>query len=227
MSPLQNYVERLFKGYKDSQHIRELKEEILSNLEAKVADLTANGMDYQQAITTATQNMDRVDFLIDDHQRIYIHRYRLELLQRAVIYLLIGWIVTIPMNIVGEGRLLNAFLLVAAIISGVLLLLLHTKNAKQPLDTISFYNRKQLLRYRKYVWLLWGLFAGVSILWVTALHFGSNLWFARSIHLSGPYQFAVISIRYTLPLVSIIIPLFFNASIKLAQTHEAGEPNAI
>ncbi|ALS24093.1 MULTISPECIES: permease prefix domain 1-containing protein [Paenibacillus] len=60
-----------FPGTRISQ-IRELKEEILSNLEAKVADLTSNGMEYYQAVSTAVEQFDHIDGLIDDNKEVYM-----------------------------------------------------------------------------------------------------------------------------------------------------------
>ncbi|MDR0270460.1 hypothetical protein [Paenibacillus sp.] len=41
MNPLQEHVEKLFAGYNPTRQVRELKDEILSNLEAKVAELAS------------------------------------------------------------------------------------------------------------------------------------------------------------------------------------------
>jgi hypothetical protein len=41
VNPLQEHVEKLFAGYNPTRQVRELKDEILSNLEAKVAELAS------------------------------------------------------------------------------------------------------------------------------------------------------------------------------------------
>jgi len=45
MNSIENHVDSMFSKYKASKKINELKYEVLSNLEAKVQDLTENGMD--------------------------------------------------------------------------------------------------------------------------------------------------------------------------------------
>lgn len=70
MNRLKEHVDRLFSGYKESSQIRELKDEILSNLEAKVADLTSNGMEYHQAVSITVEQFNQIDGLIDDHKKV-------------------------------------------------------------------------------------------------------------------------------------------------------------
>ncbi|MCK8485656.1 permease prefix domain 1-containing protein [Paenibacillus sp. MBLB2552] len=86
MNPLQKHVDRLFAGYPATGRIRELKEEIVGNLEAKASDFMAGGMDYEQAVQAATASLTRIDGLIDQHPLIYVNRYRLELLQRVLFF---------------------------------------------------------------------------------------------------------------------------------------------
>ncbi|AIQ13127.1 permease prefix domain 1-containing protein [Paenibacillus durus] len=223
MKHLQNYVDQLFKEHKDNKQTRELKDEILSNLEAKVADLTANGMDYTQAVKVATENIDSVELLIDGNTRVYTNRYRIEFLQVALLYFLIAWVITIPLRLVGMGILLNFFLLIVVFAVGILFFVLNSKKESHYWGKTSIYNINTVMRYRKIAWLIWGLFVTVSILGNTAVEFGSNIWFGRAINITGPYQFAVLVIRYVLPFVSIIIPLLFPAALKLIRKYEVGE----
>ncbi len=44
MENFKNYVDKLFAGYKESKEVREIKAEILSNPEARVADYLEEGM---------------------------------------------------------------------------------------------------------------------------------------------------------------------------------------
>lgn len=59
MHSLQIHVEKLFAKYKSSRQIEELKWEVLSNLEARVADLVADGMPLEQAVKKATDQLPR------------------------------------------------------------------------------------------------------------------------------------------------------------------------
>lgn len=223
MSSLKAHVDNLFKGYKESRQILELKDEIFSNLEARVADLKADGMTHPQAVRAAIESIGSVDHLIDGNQTVYINRYRVELLQLALLYSLVGWIITIPPRIIGAGLLLNYLLLAVAAVTGILYVILSARKDRDYLDRTATCSIRSASRYRKLAWLIWGLFIVVSVLSVTAIHFGSNIWFGRPITISGPYQFAVLGINYALPFTSVIIPLLISESVRLMQKHEAGD----
>lgn len=225
MNPLKSHVEHLFSGYKENKQIKELKEEILSNLEAKVADLTVDGMEYNQAVIMATRNIDSVDDLIDGNKKVYSNRFKLEFIQIALLYSLIAWIVTIPLGILNISTVINTFLLIIVFMIAILFLILNTQKKISYLNKITIYNMNTWIRFRKIAWLIWGLFMIAAILGITAIHFGSNLWFSRPISISGPYQFAVIVVNYALPFISIIIPLLINTSLKLIHKYEVGVEN--
>ena len=61
MEELKSYVELLFKPLPQFGADLELKEEILSNLEAKVEDLTAQGMEKEEAVRQAKASITSVD----------------------------------------------------------------------------------------------------------------------------------------------------------------------
>lgn len=225
MHSLKGHVDNLFKGHRESRQVRELKDEILSNLEAKVTDLIAGGMGHPQAVKAAIESIGSVGHLIDDNITIYINRYKIELLQLALLYSLIAWVITIPLRIIGAGILLNYLLLAAVIVTGFLFVTWNAKKDEGYLNRTDTCSITSALRYKKLAWLIWGLFIAVSVLSITAIHFGSNIWFSRPISISGPYQFAVLGINYALPFATIIIPLLFSASAKLMKKHEAGEDN--
>lgn len=224
MNPLQSYVDQLFKGHKDNKETNDLKAEILSNLEAKVVDLTSGGMEHKQAIRVATESIDSVDFLLDKGNiKIYFTRYVTELLQIALLYCLIAWILTIPLRIIGEGTLLNGLLLIAVILIGVLFLILRFIKASRFVNMTFICDMDVVKRYRRSIWFIWSLFITVWTLGNVAIDFGSNIWYSHQIKMGGPYQFAVLAIKYALPFVSVIIPLLFQASSKLIVKYEVGE----
>ncbi|MGF7049981.1 hypothetical protein J2T13_004504 [Paenibacillus sp. DS2015] len=222
MKPLQQHVEHLFSAYKENQQIKELKYEILSNLEAKVTDLIEGGMTRDQAIAIAISNMDSIEGLIDDHPQMYIHRFQVELVQIALLYTLVAWIFTIPLGILGTIRPISYFLLVIVLVLGVVFLLLNRIKNDHWLNKATTYSIESCLRYRRITWILWGLFMIVSFTATTALRFGSNIWFMRPIRFDGPYQFAVMTLPYLLPLISIIIPLIFNSALRIFHKYEVG-----
>ncbi|WP_438348043.1 permease prefix domain 1-containing protein [Paenibacillus sp. FA6] len=222
MNRLQQHVEHLFSGYKQNKQTKELKYEIVSNLEAKVSDLTESGMAMDQAISIAIDHMDSIDGLIDGNPQVYIHRFQMELVQISLMYTLLAWILTIPLGILGTTRPLSLFLFMIVIILGVVFLLLNRNKRDLWLNKISTFPVESFLRYRRMVWNIWGIFMVVSITTTTALRFGSNIWFMRPIHIDGPYQFAVTAIPFLLPMISIIIPLLFNSVLGILHKYEVG-----
>ena len=76
MDDLKRYVNRLFVGYKETAEVRELKAEVLSNLEARVADYTGEGMPRGEAVARAKSNLGTVDLLISHQKPVRINRYK-------------------------------------------------------------------------------------------------------------------------------------------------------
>lgn len=224
MNELQNYVDRLFKRHKDNKQTNDLKAEILSNLEAKVTDLTSGGMEYKQAVKVATENINSVDFLFDDgNKRIYLIRFLTELVQIALLYCLIAWIFTIPLRIIGTGIVLNWFLMIGVIVVGIVFLILRFIKGNRFLNMTLTYDLDVMKRNRNLIWFIWILFITGWTLGNVAIDFGSNIWYSYQIKIGGPYQFAVLGIKYALPFLSVIIPMLFQASVKLSAKHEVGD----
>ncbi|MGE6258471.1 permease prefix domain 1-containing protein [Heyndrickxia sporothermodurans] len=219
MNELKMHVDFLFRKYPINKHIKELKEEILGNLESKKADLIAEGLDEDTAVTQAKQSITTIDYLIDGNRRIYINQYMVELLQWVLIYLLVSWIITIPLQIGIEGNTLSFFLFCIAIIVGVI----YLTRSKNDLSATKYVNTASFAKWKKYVWIIWGLFFLAATLYTTALNFGSNIWFSRSIYINGPYQFAIVAIKFILPIVTIQIPLIVNKAFKLLNKYEVSD----
>ncbi|MGG6310867.1 permease prefix domain 1-containing protein [Paenibacillus macerans] len=222
MNALQKHVDRLFAGYPKTAKIREMKEEIAGNLEAKAADLAAGGMSYEEAVKAATSSLTSINGLIDENRDIYVNRYRLELLQKILLYALILWIFTIPLRLV-ERSMLSYLLLAVVLLFGILYLVLNAAWREGALDETAPCNLNKARRRTRLVWLLWGLFILVSVLAVTAVRFGSNIWFGHQIKIIGPYQLAVVGFSYAKPFLTILIPLSVQAGYRLISKHEAGE----
>ncbi|PRR84362.1 permease prefix domain 1-containing protein [Clostridium vincentii] len=224
MERLKKHVDSIFSRYKEDKQIRELKYEVLSNLEAKVEDLTSNGMDYNEAIKTAINSIDNIDYLINGNKEVYITKYKLEYLQMILIYLLVGWIITIPLSILRQGILINFILLISSIVTGIRYLSLRKKNGDF-IHCKDFINLQFSLKIRKIAWSIWILFIIIYLVFITAIQFGSNVWFSRPVIIDGPYQFAILLISYLIPLISVIIPLYFSLAPKLIIKYEVGEDN--
>lgn len=69
MNSLKNHVDSIFSKYKENEQIKELKYEVLSNLEAKVDVLTGSGMELSQAINKAKESINSIDYLIDGNRQ--------------------------------------------------------------------------------------------------------------------------------------------------------------
>ncbi|WP_312113725.1 permease prefix domain 1-containing protein [Brevibacillus reuszeri] len=223
MERLHKHVDQLFAKYKSSKQVRELKREILSNLEAKVADLTAGGLAYNEAIDIAKRSITSIDDLIDDQTRVYVNQMTAELVQKGLLYFLIAWIVTMPFRIVGSGILLNELLLLGSIVLGIVYLVLRLKKQDMYLRRTATFDVQAAFRRRKLVWAIWVVFITVSILYNTAMLFGSNIWFQTQVKIAGPYHFAMLGIQYALPFVSLLIPILFHIVPGLMMKYEAGE----
>lgn len=226
MDPLQRHVQVLFRKYNRdaSKQIEDLKHEVLSNLEAKVADLSAGGMDRREAIAQATASIPSVEHLIDDNRSVYISRYSVEYVQIALLYALIAWIVSMPLRVVGIGAGIHLLLFVICVLIGVayivLLLLLRKPEVR---EKRAFLNIRFAFDLRKKGWWLWAVFMLVSSLYTTAVRFGSNIWFWREVQITGPYQLAEIAIPYALPFFTLIVPLLLHVSPKLMMKYEVDE----
>lgn len=222
MNSLQKHVNHLFTGYTPTRQVRELKAEILSNLEAKVADLTAEGMDYGQAVEAAKANMTSVAGLLEEQASYDSFKYRTAMLQTALLYCLVAWIVTIPMRLFRIAENLSLLLPLIALVLGVIYLIHRSSATHADAKTASF-NQAAAMLSRNLAWIIWGIFILTMTMSKAALHMGSNIWFGRPLHISGPYQFGVLVANFAWPFVTIIIPLLFSASVRLKIKYEAGK----
>jgi hypothetical protein len=225
MDSLKNHVDNMFSKYKGNKKIDELKYEVLSNLEAKVDDLTGNGMERSQAINEAKQGMSSIDYLIDENRQVYVNRYKLEYTQIALLYSIIAWILTIPIRIVSRGIIWDLVLFISSIIIGIRYFKLRAKKDNGYFQYKSFINIRLAHKSGKIAWIIWLVYIVVASLYTTAIRFGSNIWFSRPVSITGPYQFAEIAIVYLIPFITIILPLLFNVAPKLILKYEVGEDN--
>lgn len=187
MNDLQNYVDTLFLKYNKRRNIEDLKDEVLSNLEAKVADLMASGMTNAQAVQKAEEGMTSVDFLIDGNKQIFMEQFRMELTQWSFIYLIWVWILTIPLLAVWVNISANLLAFFAMACVGIYYIIQNAKLKKNSIDLNqkAVINSLHYTKIRKVIWLLWALFIAISTLATSALYFGSNIWFSRPIRIDG------------------------------------------
>lgn len=223
MIELKQFVEELFAKHPKTKEVQELKSEVLSNLEAKVSDYLAEGMSYENALSRATKDFDTVDLLIEGNKAVYINQYRWNLLQTSLIYVLIFWIISLPLRIVSIGMWLNSLFTLVVLLSVILYVIMIWFRKDQFLNAVQVVNTNKLKKRSQIAWLLWGLYVLAMTLSTTALQFGSNIWFQRPVHIDGPYQFALIAIKYVYPILTVIIPIIIHQAFKLVYKHEGEE----
>lgn len=220
MNELRNYVDSLFAHYRETKQIKELKEEILGNLEARKVDLIALGTSEAEAIAQAEQSITSIDGLIDGNKEIYRNQFWKEWLQWVLIYLINACIVSIPMRMVHIGTSLSTLLFFAAILVGAIYIRSNSQAYSRKLNKKAYVNLGHIERIRNIIWFFWGVFTLVYSAATTALYFGSNIWFSRSISINGPYELAVIVIFYAVPFFTVIIPLSANKMPGLVLKYE-------
>ena len=209
MNEVRKYVNRMFDGYPKNDETLELKEEVIGNLEAEIEDLVTNeGLTAKQAFRISTEKMTKLDGVIEGVQTVKLSKILVELTQWSLIYLLIAWIISIPFNIFSSLRSTSWLLFILILIIFVFYIVL--KLVAGSLTNIRTIQLAFMKKWQKMIWIIWALFMVVQWGMITAIHFGSDLWFGRSISIDGPYQFGQIVAAYLAPFFSIIVPLLIN-----------------
>ena len=210
MLDLKDYVDALFRHQRLTPEVKDLKEEILSNMIAKRDDLTAQGVDRALAAEKAKESLSSVDCLIDGNQLTDIDKYHVECTQTILRNSIIFWILTMPL-LFTYYALFSHLGLLLTIMFGVIYIFQSKKQA----DGAAFLSITASIRRRKTAWIIWGLFFGVCAAVTLALTFGSDIWFGRTPYISGPYQMANIAGRFYMPLLTVMVPITFNSFTKL------------
>jgi len=218
MTDLQKYVDSLFRQQKLTPELKDLKEEIVSNMIAKRDDLIAQGMDAERAAEKAKQSLSDVDFLIDGNQLTDVGKYHLECIQTVLLNCIIFWIFSFPLLFTGYASFSYTGLALV-IVSGCTYIL----RRNQPTSRVGFLSVTASKRRKKMVWTIWGLFFFIAVGTMAALTFGSNIWFGRPLNISGPYQMANIAVRFYLPMLTILIPITFGNFQKLLLKNRKGQ----
>lgn len=220
MIDLKQYVDELFRHQGLSPEVKDLKEEILSNMTAKMDDLIAQGVEADIAAKKAKESLSTIDNLIDGNQLTDISNYHLECTQTVFLNCIIFWIFSLPLLFTSFAAFSYLGLLLT-ISSGMVYLL----QRKQPTGLVAFLSITRSEGLKKTAWMIWGLFFVVCAGIMAALTFGSNIWFNRPLHISGPYQMANIAVRFYLPLLTILIPMTFGSFTKLLLKNRKGHEN--
>ena len=210
MNDLQKYVEDLFQGQKPTSEIKELKEEILSNMLAKRDDLTAQGMDVESATQKAKEGLAEIDCLLDTSILTNVGRYHEECSQSVLMSCTVFWILSLPLLFTMYAPVTYmAIILIAA--SGCVYLF----RKKRPVEDMAYISVAACKKRKKTAWIIWALFFIAATGTMTAVTFGSNIWFGRPPHIDGPYQWATVALRFYLPVITVIVPLTFSSFVKI------------
>lgn len=223
---INRHLDGLFAGTQNTLEHRELKEEIRSNLAARIDDYMAEGMSEEQAFQTAIQHIDGMEQFMSDYRHVKRVPYWTALWQSTLIYSLVAWIITIPTRVMLGGAALNNLLLIISLIVGavyVFYLVSNRESGASNQDNTTRIRMPILKQWQRRAWWLWA--AVVIVLWSSqaALRFGSNIWFNRPIQVNGPYQLAVILMAFVLPLLSILIPLVIHRAYRIVSKYEVSD----
>jgi len=220
MTDLEEYVEQLFRRQRPTPEVKDLKEEILSNMCAKRDDFILHGLDAASAAEKAKESLSDIDCLIDGTQLTDIGRYRLECSQTVLLNCVIFWILSFPLLFTCYA-VFSYMGLALVIISGCVYLFRKSHNT----DSAAFLSVTASVRRRTIAWSVWGIFFFIAAGTMLALTFGSDVWFGRPFHVSGPYQMANIMVRIYLPLLTIIVPITLGSFSKILLKCRKGQEN--
>ena len=219
MNNLHREVNKLFKNYPHTPKVMEFKEELFSNLQEKVQDLIKEGYSQQQAIKIAVEDVK--DFTIDGVITVNKMKYKTELAQLAFIYSLIGLILSIPLMLYSFGRVFNFCTLIITL--GLGIRYVGFKSSAKVIDDEIVVDINKIKSMKKLIWILWGTLFTVIIITATAVQFGSNVWFGTAIKVDGPYALGELLSRYYIPLITILIPFYFNHTTRFTLNYRGDE----
>lgn len=153
MNDVKSYVESLFKDYEDTPALQEFKEEITSNLLARIDDLKTSGMDEDEAFKKAVSELGDITSIADEiskqkrnellHQ-MYIDRQTKIGVKHAIGYVVSGFVLLFGVlvglmtyfsnNVVFHGVSSAMPFIVAAAAGFVFLALTQETAMKYPMD---------------------------------------------------------------------------------------------
>lgn len=210
MDELKKYVDDLFIHKPQTAEAKELKAEIYSNMQARKQDLINQGFTEKEALQKAKDSITSIDSMLDDQKTYYTNRFKTECWQTLLFYSIILWILSIP-TILLDAHVFSFTVFLLTIITAIIYLI--TKNNNQ--DTTAYINRKYFDKLRKIAWIVWSIFFVMSIITMSALLFGSNIWFGRPVKIDGPYQFGVIAVKYYIPAITVLLPVVVSSIPKI------------
>lgn len=224
MKELERYVKQLFRQQADTAEMRDLKEEILSNMQAQKADLMAQGLSEDEAIRQVKNSLPSLDGLVEDQQLTWVDRYHTDCLRAMLLTSIVYWILILPTQVLSWAQSnwffqAKWYLLFGMVITLILAVAywiqksLHQDRAER--RAISECRRKVAL-----VWKFWGALVAVILLTEIGVYWASDIWFHRPLHLphiNGPWSLAVTLLPFYLLALTALVPLTAAQFPKMLQ----------
>ena len=119
MTELKEYVDGLFRHQYLTPELKDLKEEILSNMTAKRDDLLEQGIDAELAAEMAKKSLTSIDSLVDGNQLTDLGKYRFECAQTLLLHCILFWIFSLPLLLTACALISYLGLLLTVISGGI------------------------------------------------------------------------------------------------------------
>ncbi|MHA6260424.1 hypothetical protein ACXYMX_11090 [Sporosarcina sp. CAU 1771] len=222
MNNVREHVENLFSKYPKTDETRGLKDEVIGNVEAEIEDLQRNGISFEEAFRVSIGKVSGLGELITGVNVLSLRKTVLDMYQWALLYIIIAWVITIPLSVFNNARRVSWLLFIVILLMGTIYFLLYLAR-HQLLKGHIHTDFTKIGKLKKIVWIVWFGFQLISWGIVTLINFGSDIWFSRRISLGGPYSFGILVIQYSLPLLTIVIPLLVNKLESYVEQHEGEE----
>lgn len=214
MENLQNYVDKLFKKYKNTPEIESLKEKTLKTLIAKQISYQEQGLDKEAATEKAKTAIVEIDNLIPGNIKVCKNQYNLVFLQKITFSLLIGWIFMLPCNLISEGLMIQSIILWGLLISGLAYLWLRSKKKEAFWNETTYYSKNKAVLLKKYAWYIYFLIALITIIWGFY-----NILFSTLNNIDF-HTITYIIYHYFSPLILIVYPIGIGNIVKLLEKTE-------
>jgi len=222
INKIRKHIDKVFSKYPITNETMDLKEEVIGNLEAEIEDLQKSGVPFEEAFRVSIVKIPDFAEVIEGAKIVDKNKLVFGMLQWTLIYLLVTWIITMPLSMVGNFRKTSFLIAFTILIIGVIYGLLYVTRDVL-LKRRTHINLFKVAKVKKAVWIVWGLFLLIAWGGITGVNFASNIWYSNPITISGPYQFVNIFALYLLPLITMIVPLLFNRLEKMIVQYEEGE----
>lgn len=207
MEELNSYVDRLFKGYKLTNEMLDLKAEILGKLAAKKAELMEIGYSQDEALKMAEESITEIDSLIDGNRCIYISKFKRAVLQKILLYLGLSFIIAAICRTTPDIAAPQTVVFWVLLVSCLVYLGICVRKSPDYWMKTGYINTKQFEKWKKYGWLLAIILIIICWLRITYIHFAARLLFHHPLPIGGSDQIAALIFDYILPLLFLVIPL--------------------